>query len=183
MKKMAEILGVIAVAVSLIIGALVVKNKIQPSPSTPTPIKQNSQTPANSSSIILVNANPSWEVGQEYTISVEMATLPSVVPDAYSIQLLFDPAKIKVVSAENGNIWTDANVLPNDKPPLKPGEFRFVAGQGFGSTSTGNTTLASVTVMPTTSGQTFIQLGSESQLATRGQATTLNAAQLTVNVN
>ena len=121
---------------------------------------------------VLRTGSSTWQLDEQYEVTVEYDQLPSRVPVAYTLQILYDPSVLRIDDIEVGNLWTGSNVL-EEKINKETGVAMFSAGQGFEDKITNNKLLATlkVTVLKADeeNTETSIRLGPESATASDGK--------------
>jgi hypothetical protein len=81
--------------------------------------------------------------GEEEGIAVIDLDEGEVAPTAFTLMMSFDPAKLKVIKVEVGDIWVDANVLQDDVDNTA-GTIEYSAGQAFNTEVTGGREVAKI---------------------------------------
>lgn len=143
-----------------------------------TPTGQFEQNISDTSYEVRMNNSGTWQENQESEVTIEFLTPPEEFPTVFTLEILYDPSLVEVISATEGNLWTEVNILQNNIDE-EEGKLTLTVGQGFSAEPTGDLTLTTVTVVPKSSGAT-LTLGDESLVAKSGIGYKINSSQLNI---
>jgi hypothetical protein len=173
------------VVVALVVLKLPGRNKDQTSSDQQTTSMNEDSMMTESQVVELMASSAEWMANNQYEFEVAYNALPDPIPAAETLQFTYDPAVIQVDDVEEGNLWTNTNVLQKDIDN-DVGTVVYSAGQGFDADTTGNKVLATVkvTVLGSASGNTEIMLGPDSAVAAVGvdHLIPLNETSISINV-
>lgn len=93
--------------------------------------------------LVISPDSQSMSPGKNYNVDVNLSDI-NQKPNAVSLELLFDPNAVEVVSIKEGNIWGKTNIL--QKNINKNGSATVDMGQGFGTTFTGQSKIATFVI-------------------------------------
>ncbi len=127
----------------------------------PTPPAFQTATPVQTYPVVFENGTE----GSQQTAVIRLQQ-GSRIPNAFHLEIDFDPQQVAINSIKTGEVWEESNEL-NTK--IENGKLVFDAGQGFGTKQTGSLELVIISYTPKTSTPFQLTIGSGSRLGFVGE--------------
>ncbi len=105
--------------------------------------ENNSQLNQEKLNILISPETVQMLQGKNYNVDIILSDLTQK-PNAVSLEFIFDPNVVEVVSIKEGNVWGKTNIL--QKNISKTGLATVDIGQGFGSAFTGQNKIATFVI-------------------------------------
>jgi hypothetical protein len=135
-------------------------------------------------SVKFVSSKDYVKRGEQITIAIEFESLPNPVPNAISMQVVFDPNVLEISRVEPGNVWQKTNTIYNNID-TKEGLVSIDMGQGFNSHASGNVQIAQITAIAkkdSATAKTTLVIGDDSAIASVGENTLVKFTKQTYTV-
>jgi hypothetical protein len=173
-------LAIGGIVVMSIIGAIaaIVMSRRDTAMQVPTPPAFETLTPVQTYPVVFEQGNETNNSTQRTAV----IKLPqgSRIPNAFHLEISFDPQLVTIDSIKAGKLWEQANDL-NTK--IENGKLTYDAGQGFGTKHTGSFELAVIQYTPRGNSPFQFTIGQGSRLGFVGenQLSPIAGATLTID--
>jgi hypothetical protein len=136
------VVAVVLLVSTIIVFQLVAANSTSdkqknPQLTTENNISVNEENGETAVAVYIGTREDKWQINRQNEIVVDFSQIPKSLPNAVTLQILYDPLVLRIDKAEPGDLWEGTNVLQESIDNGK-GEALFSFGRGFDKQFTGN---------------------------------------------